>query len=267
MAVTVPTWTDDPSHTSPMSAANLGQLSTAVTDVDARLISLITGTAAGPGVWLDSRLPSGTAATAPANGASVSTWSDISGYGRNFTQGTGANQPAYSTFPVGMTWTAAKHMTTPYPGVVMKQYYVVAKLSSSPASGTHAALVGGSAAGQLGFSVLGPSSLALLTDNTTALANPSYTPGTADFHVYSFSYANPGAWTIRADGSQVATGTDSVTIASNAAIRVGNFSTVSSGWTGTISAVLAYPIIHEDNTCFRIEKYLAETYGATFPGI
>ena len=267
MAVTVPTWVDDPTHTSAMSAANFNQLSTAATEVDARLISLITGTAAGPGVWLDSRLPSGTSTSAPANGASVSTWSDISGYGRHFTQATGANQPAYSTFPVGMTWTSTKHMSTPYPGAIMKQYYVVAKLSSSPSSGTHAALIGGTAAGQLGFSVFGPSSLVLLTDNTVVLANPSYTPGTADFHVYSFSYANPGAWDIRADGSQVATGTDTATIGSSLAIRVGNFSTGTSGWTGTIAAVLAYPVVHEDNTCFRIEKYLAETYGATFPGI
>lgn len=253
-------WQDEPTHTSSLSAANL-------TSMQATPLALVTGAAPTPAIWLDSRFPAGTTAAPLANAAAVSTWSDISGNGRDATQVTSANQAAYSVSPLGMTWQASDHMNVPYPGAVMKQFYVVAKLSSSPASGTHAALIGGAAAGQLGFSVFGPSSLILLTDNTVVLANPSYTPGTADFHVYSFSYANPGAWTIRADGSQVATGTDSATIGSNLAIRVGNYSSGTSGWTGTIAAVLAYPAVHDDGTCFRIEKYLAETYGATFPGV
>jgi hypothetical protein len=236
----------------------------------ATTLSLMTGAAPSPGVWLDGRMPSGTGSAPPADGASVGTWSDTSGNSRDASQATGANQPAFNASATSMTWTSSKHMSVTYPGVVMRQYYVVAKVGTYPGSGAYMSLVGGTAAGQLNLRLNGPSAspaLQLNIDNTIALATLNYTPGTADFHVYSFSYVNTGTWKVRVDGSQLSSGTGATAIGSSLAIRIGNDSSGTAGWQGQIATVLAYSAIHDDATCYRIEKFLAGAYGATFPGL
>jgi len=280
VVVTVPTWENKPSQATPANAANLNQLSDAVRDLYtlagntamSATIPLNMGASPGPGLWLDARMPAGTTTGPFADAAAVTTWSDISGNSRDATQVTGANKAAYSaTYPASMTWQSTDHMTVAYPGAVMKQYYAVVKATTIPATGVFMGIVGGAASGQLHLRLTGPNAtpqLQMALDLQVSIGSVNYNPGTADFHVISWSYANPGAWVIRADGSQLAAGTDNTdTVGSNLAIRVGNDSTGADGWQGSIAAVLAYPAVHDSATCFRIEKYLAGAYGATFPGL
>lgn len=230
-------------------------------------LPLLTGAAPGPGVFLDARMPAGLATAPGPPGGLVASWADISGNSRDATQPVSTNQPV--TSPGGMTWQAGNHMTVPYPGVVMRQFYVVARASLVPAQGVYLGLLGGTVPGQLNLRLDGPSSspvLRLNVDNQVAIGAANWNPGTTDLHVYSCSYANPGAWVIRADGSQLAAGTASAPIGANLPLRVGNDSSGANGWQGTIAAVLAYPDVHDAATSYRVEKYLAGAYGARFPG-
>src|SRR6185437_10213958 len=71
-----------------------------------------------PCVWLDGADPNGNG-TIPANGTSMSTWVDKSKYKNNFTQGTVASQPTYTTnlqnSKGGFTFPSTQSLVSPNP--------------------------------------------------------------------------------------------------------------------------------------------------------
>jgi hypothetical protein len=59
-------------------------------------------TGAGPSLWLDARSVTGFGSARPADGATVQTWTDLSGNSRSATQGTAGFRPVYRVSATGL---------------------------------------------------------------------------------------------------------------------------------------------------------------------
>lgn len=217
--------------------------------------------AALPGVaaWFDARFPNGISAAPPADSAAVAQWKDLTGNGRHAGQAVGANQPSYAAPTPGMAWASTARMDTTAP-IDIRQVYVVARAT---AFGSANALVSGGS-GNAGFDlvVTTGSVVRINSDNTVAIASATYSPGTSATRVYSASFASPGPWRIRVDGTQLNAGTDATNaLATGLTARIGS-DRGNQGWQGAIYAVVLGNAPHDDATSLRIERYLGAAFAA-----
>lgn len=234
-----------------------------------------------PELWLDARYPLGYGTAAPAAGTALSSWSDISGMGRNFSQATASKQPIYNMGPNGQPTVVFDgvddNMSMSATGIPAtdRTVYVVAYTSIGAGAQGGQWLFDSMQSQRLSFSSFSSGSInasGQSTGGAGAQWQNSYKSFTASntvvvsAGVYSTSPFQVTSW-LNGSSASPAIFTSGTTYRNNTGIwMVGSRDNGSGDWlNGGISAVVVYPAAHDAVTVQRVTAWLARTFGLTPP--
>ena len=213
--------------------------------------------------WWDARYVNGKGVAQPSNGASISTWTDLSGLGNHAVQTTSGNRPAFTSTGPGLTWNTAAYMLPPLDDGTVLQLYAVVNPSGfrSDYNGIMGAVSGGAPALRMQHT---GTDLDFEKDGYNVLADPGYTMTTGTGYVLSASYANPGTTRLRSAGADLVSGFSStITFLTghNVILGSGAAGQGTNGWQGSIQAIALYTSVHTTATCLQIEEYFGTAFG------
>ena len=198
--------------------------------------------------WLDGADPAGTGVL-PANGASITTWVDKSGNGKNATASAAAT---YSLASKALVFTGAQYYTTPFTTVptTISVFLVIN--------------IGGSGymdmmAGVLQVISNGYSQHLTIPGGSTVVDGATMASGTN--LLYNFTFDSSASAYMYYNGALTGTRNGSTSYTGSGSIVLGGSDGIHEAYTGTISEILIYNSVLSTTNRQKIEGYLAWKWG------
>ena len=204
--------------------------------------------AAGLIFWMDGADPAGTGVL-PANGASITTWVDKSGNGKNATASAAAT---YSLSTKSLVFTGAQYYTTPFTTVPTTiSVFLVINIGG----GGYMDMM----AGVLQVISTGYNQLVTIPGGSHVLNGATMASGTT--LLYNFTFDSSASAAIYYNGALTGTRNGSTSYTGNGSIVIGSSDGVHETYTGTISEILIYNSVLSTTNRQKIEGYLAWKWG------
>jgi hypothetical protein len=204
--------------------------------------------AAGLIFWMDGADPAGTGVL-PANGASITTWVDKSGNGKNATASAAAT---YSLSTKSLVFTGAQYYTTPFTTVPTTiSVFLVINIGG----GGYMDMM----AGVLQVISNGYNQLVTIPGGSHVLNGATMASGTT--LLYNFTFDSSASAAIYYNGALTGTRNGSTSYSGNGSIVLGSSDGVHETYTGTISEILIYNSVLSTTNRQKIEGYLAWKWG------
>ena len=204
--------------------------------------------AAGLIFWMDGADPAGTGVL-PANGASITTWVDKSGNGKNATASAAAT---YSLSTKSLVFTGAQYYTTPFTTVPTTiSVFLVINIGG----GGYMDMM----AGVLQVISNGYNQLVTIPGGSHVLNGATMASGTT--LLYNFTFDSSASAAIYYNGALTGTRNGSTSYTGNGSIVIGSSDGVHETYTGTISEILIYNSVLSTTNRQKIEGYLAWKWG------
>ena len=198
--------------------------------------------------WMDGADPAGTGVL-PANGASITTWVDKSGNGKNATASAAAT---YSLSTKSLVFTGAQYYTTPFTTVPTTiSVFLVINIGS----GGYMDMM----AGVLQVISTGYSQHLTIPGGSTVVDGTTMAAGTT--LLYNFTFDSSASAYMYYNGALTGTRNGSTSYSGNGSIVIGSSDGVHEAYTGTISEILIYNSVLSTTNRQKIEGYLAWKWG------
>ena len=199
--------------------------------------------------WMDGADPAGTGVL-PANGASITTWVDKSGNGKNATVST--SPATYSLSTKSLVFTGAQYYTTPFTSVPTTiSVFLVINLGSPGYMDMMA--------GVLQVISTGYNQLVTIPGGSHVLNGAAMSQNTNILYNFTFDASSSAA--IYYNGALSGTRNGSTSYSGNGSIVIGSSDGVHETYTGTISEILIYNSVLSTANRQKIEGYLAWKWG------
>lgn len=198
--------------------------------------------------WMDGADPAGTGVL-PANGASITTWVDKSGNGKNATASAAAT---YSLASKALVFTGAQYYTTPFTTVPTTiSVFLVINIGG----GGYMDMM----AGVLQVISNGYSQHLTIPGGSTVVDGTTMAAGTT--LLYNFTFDSSASAYMYYNGALTGTRNGSTSYTGSGSIVLGSSDGVHEAYTGTISEILIYNSVLSTTNRQKIEGYLAWKWG------
>jgi hypothetical protein len=210
---------------------------------------------AGLKLWLDASQITGL-----NDGDAVSTWSDLSGNGRNFTQATASYRPTYKTnirgsLPVVRFDGVDDYLAGSWAGTTVKTVVVVLEITGATPPFSAVNQLTHSGGGYINLQ-RGSSNTELFTRDTVIGSGPTLSGIASGFMVASFRFDTSNMW-LRANGASAGPSGSVFSTTISSGVLAWNFPSATQYVSGDYAHVLYYDTVLSDADVGRLESYFA----------
>jgi hypothetical protein len=205
----------------------------------------------------------------PGSGSPLAAWNDLSGNGNTASQGTGGDQPSYATNQLnglpGVAFNGSSDSMASAASFGGSAFTIFAVAAVTSTVANHA-IIGASLVGGPELLTNTSAQLQLNAEDSSGIATSTRTVTAGSPSIAVVSYANPGTWVFRLNGTADSNGTSATTTSARSLVLGGNADSGSEFFNGAMYEVLAYTSALTLAQIQNVENYLLQKWLATGPG-